>query len=133
VGESGLTVTSDDAGRTWSVLDGGSDGHLSDVALSGEVAIAVGSRGTILRSDGGPWQPLDSGTDAELRGIWHDRSADTWVVIGGSGVALRSTDGRTWTAEESGSDQELWGIFGDHAGRVIAVGTGGVVLERRLP
>jgi len=118
--------------RPWQIIEDEFTGHLSDVAVSEGVAIAVGSEGTILRREDGPWQAAENGTDAELRAIWHDQKTGTWAAVGDRGTALLSHDGLTWTAEQTGTGQSLWGIFGDHSGRIIAVGTGGIILERTL-
>ena len=70
---------------------------LNDVLWNGNEFLAVGNRGTILRSaDGIDWTSVDSGTEADLRAIaWN---GSTYAVVGDSAI-LVSDDGENWTPQ----------------------------------
>lgn len=68
---------------------------------SGKVLIAVGERGTLLRSEdfGRRWQAIKlASSDYDLRAVVHHARSGAWIVAGTQGKILRSVDGgNTWT------------------------------------
>jgi photosystem II stability/assembly factor-like uncharacterized protein len=130
VGDVGLSVVSDDDGATWRVVQTDVPGLLADVAMTDSAVIAVGRKGVILRL--GPdetWQPVDSGTEADLNAVWHDAATGQWVAVGSGGAALVSADGDTWGTSDTGTSATLYGLMGDGKGKVVAVGDTGTVLQ----
>lgn len=122
VGERGVVMRSDDAGRTWSGQQAPTTRALTSVAFLDErVGVAVGHGGTLLRTeDGGKaWQPVafkEIGQDAVL-GVTPLRSGVV-VAYGAFGMYLVSADqGRTWRRENTVSPE-----FDRHISKVIETG-----------
>lgn len=108
---------------------------LLDAARSGRDVIAVGERGTILRSTdhARTWQRVPSGTRATLTGISFAAGAEQsgWAV-GHDAIILASTDGgRTWAKQFQGDDLQdsFLDVLAVDAQRVIAVGAYGLYLQ----
>ncbi len=113
----------------------GSDGKgaLRGLAVQkGKPLLAVGDRGTILRSsdDGTTWEAVPSATPENLTDvIWNDGLA---VAVGHKGVALVSgDDGKTWKKVSTGSEVVLHraAVAGSS---LLAVGDKGTVLKIEL-
>lgn len=89
---------------------------------------AVGSAGTILRSDGVHFERTPSGTLTNVRAIW-GAAADAIWAVGEDGLILH-WDGTSWTPQESGTPlNDLHGVHGTSTTDVWAVGAGGIVLH----
>lgn len=103
------------------------------LALTGDGdgrVIAVGSRGTIVRSTdaGSTWRVVASGTGATLRAAWRSSSGSIFVA-GDDGTILRSTDhGERWTPMTSGTTAALLHLAGNDV-EVFAAGDGGTILR----
>ena len=108
---------------------------LNDVVWDGEYFIAVGDRGTILRSaDGIDWAERESGTDADLNAVAFDGTVI--VAVGLDTMVLLSTDhGESWSIKNSGGRVTLRGVVID-ASQIVAGGmdlnTGDVFMMRSL-
>lgn len=108
------------------------DVHFSD-AMTG---MAVGDRGTILRTENGgsSWVILPSGTEAVLYGVFLS-SVTTATIVGEEGTILRTTDGgNTWTPQSSGTTAILKEVYlrGADEGFVVGWlgdGTAGFILR----
>lgn len=107
---------------------------MADLAVhpsDGQRAIAVGARGTVLRSSdsGSSWVAGASGSSANLRSVTWPESTSA-VAVGSGGVILRSADmGATWSAVSSPTSQLLLdATSGDHE-MVWAVGLDGAVVR----
>ncbi len=98
----------------------------------------VGTKGVALHWDGKAWAKVDTGTTADLWGVWGPNKDDLWAVGGtvGAGVPviLRKQGGAAFQAltldpAENTRDAtaifKVWGIDG----LVFAVGEGGLVLQ----
>jgi hypothetical protein len=74
---------------------------LNDVLWNGNEFLAVGNRGTILRSaDGIDWTSVDSETVSNLHAIaWN---GFTYAVVGDAATVLVSDDGENWTHQSGG-------------------------------
>lgn len=105
---------------------------LSGHAVAG-LAVVVGERGHILRSDDGgrSWQQAEVPTRATLTGVYlHDKTLG-WAV-GHDQVILRTKDGaRTWQLLESQPEAEspLLDIWFEDARHGFAIGSYGLFLE----
>lgn len=108
---------------------------LLDGAIVGTAAIAVGERGTILRStdQGGSWRRLASPTRATLTGVSFAAQAAPrlgWAV-GHDAIILHTSDGgQTWAKQFQGDNLQdsLLDVLALDAQRVIAVGAYGLAL-----
>jgi photosystem II stability/assembly factor-like uncharacterized protein len=122
--------------RTWRAVEAGTGERLMSVALNRHgLAYAVGSFGTVLRSDdgGGSWSAaaLDwsslspTGAEPHLYDV-HVGDDASVTLVGEFGLVLQSANGTEWRVAHSG-EQSLFGlaIAGDKA---FAVGQGGLVL-----
>lgn len=100
---------------------------LLDGALAGDAVIAVGERGTLLRSTnaGATWQQANQPTPATLTGVAFAPDAEHGWAVGHDAVILATADaGRTWTRQYQGENLEdsfldVLALSRDH---VIAVG-----------
>src|SRR5216684_3696620 len=91
-------------GQTWTVQARGRSDPLYAVSFVNAVTgIAVGSAGTILRTQdgGGPWTAQASGTSNDLYGVSFV-DANTGTAVGYAGTILYTTDGgEAWTLQTS--------------------------------
>jgi len=125
---------SDDGGETWKVSKGSDGkGSLRGLAIrKGKLLLAVGDRGTILRSAdaGASWEVVASTTTENLTDVaWSDQLA---VAVGQKGVILFSNDdGKTWKAVPTGLAVALHRVAqaGD---RVFVVGEKGTMLHAEI-
>lgn len=111
---------------------------LLDAAFAGTDLVAVGERGTILRSpdNARTWQRVPSGTRTTLTGIAFapEPGATTGWALGHDALILATTDGgRTWSKQYQGDDLEesfldVAALDSTHA---IAVGAYGLFAETR--
>ena len=93
---------------------------------SGTDVFAVGDKGTILHYDGDSWDPMNSGTQAELKGVWGSGAGDVFAAgyIGSSGAGvIVHYDGNSWTPMNCGATGRLTGVWGTSATDVFALDT----------
>jgi photosystem II stability/assembly factor-like uncharacterized protein len=107
----------------------GTDSDLNAVAYNGEVYVAVGADGTIVKSaDGSAWTAPTNYfiTDHNLTGVTYGNGL--FVGVGKSAWVVASSDGDNWNSSSSGATvADLYGItFGD--GMFVAVGDSGVII-----
>ena len=100
VGDYGLVKRSKDFGNTWETIRGKYNlEHLKGVCYSGDNIYAVGSNGTLLKSedDGTNWIRIDINTDKDLNAVsFFGRNG---IIIGDSGLVVITNDyGETWNA-----------------------------------
>lgn len=89
-----------------------------------DTAVAVGSKGLLVRYSGGTWQPMPQTIDAnanEFNGVWGTAPGRVWAV-GYSGLIVR-IDGTTPTELRNDPNQNLNGIFGRSESDIYAVGS----------
>ncbi len=112
--------------------------RLAAVAWSGEALVAVGKRGTIMRStDGERWTRVaESGTGENLRDVtWN---GTRFVAVGDHGAIVLSRDGDRWRparrpavpVQDAPPDDPEWPLYGFNGiawsgKRFVAVGWGG--------
>ena len=92
--------------------------------------IAVGERGTILRTDDGgrKWNSARAPVNSTLLSVQFISEDDGWIV-GRNGVILRSDDrGRTWIESESTTRSNLYALFINKK-TGWAVGADGLILR----
>jgi len=107
VGQKGSLIWTAD-GKTWQKGNTGVTEDLTRVAIGreGTVAIVVGNKGTVLRSEdsGKTWKAITSGVTKNLRGVAIVRKKGTTglsALIVGEGPTLLTSadDGKTWKSE----------------------------------
>lgn len=86
---------------------------------------AVGSTGTILRTDGVHFEQTPTGSVVNLRAIWGANATAIWAV-GEDGLILH-WDGSAWAPQDSGAAVSLHGVHGTSSTDVWAVGEQGTV------
>lgn len=93
----------------------------------GGLYLAVGARGTILRStDAATWTAQSSGTANDLYAIAAN-GVGGYVAVGQAGSILSSPDGVNWTRQNSGTGNDLYAItYGN--GIWLAAGKSGTLL-----
>lgn len=104
---------------------------LLDMTREGHELVAVGERGTILRTgDGHTWSAAPTPTPHTLSAVTFSPEG-TGIAVGHGGTLLRSTDqGRSWspvTVAEAGHEA-LLGVTALGGGRFIAHGAFGLIL-----
>ena len=90
-------------------------------SISESDIFAVGSVGTIIRSDGTTWTVMNSTTNLELNAVWGASANDVYAV--GEGGVIMHFDGTSWLPsylEPEGSP--LWSIWGSSASDVFVGG-----------
>lgn len=117
------------ASSSWIEQDHGTMQSVRGVVKAGDVLIAVGNSGYMMRSsdEGVTW----SLTDRISSAWWHDVTLESdgdVVAVGESGTySTSSNDGATWSSTSLGTSSHLYGVdFSDSYGYVV--GAGGTVL-----
>jgi len=144
VGEHGIIVLSDDAGKTFRQATAvPASVTLSAVYFSdAEHGWAVGQWGVILAStDGGEhWtlQRSDASTDQPLFSVYFKDAQHGWAVGLWSLMLATQDGGRTWSqvtlpAPPGGgkADRNLYKVFANHEGHLFVVAEQGTVLRSR--
>lgn len=85
----------------------------------------VGADGTLLRYDGGKWNPTLSGSPYGLYGVWGASTTSVYAV-GAYGTILRH-DGATWTLMQSNTSRSFTSVWGSSDTDVFAAGTNGTI------
>ena len=108
-GEFAMILASNDRGQTWQVRHQG-DASLFAMRIDGQgLGFAVGQEGTVLRTRdaGATWQPLATGSRANLLDVWHSKEDE--VVAIGIRALLRSPDqGQTWASVGGRAVERSW-------------------------
>ncbi len=107
---------------------------LLDGATAGPAIVAVGERGTILRSTDGAhtWTPEASGAAATLTGLSFAADGRHGWAVGHDALILATTDGGvTWTRQWQGTNLEesFLDVLALDARHVIAVGAYGLYVS----
>ncbi|HSD20227.1 MAG TPA: IPT/TIG domain-containing protein [Anaeromyxobacter sp.] len=133
VAESGAIATSPD-GASWTARASGVTASLRGAAASPSALVVVGDGGAIVTSsDGGvTWTPRVSGTSYPLRRVtW---TGSEFLAVGSTGRLLRSADGTAWTtlptpytSSPNGYDLNDLAAIPDGGGRLVLVGSGGLI------
>lgn len=99
---------------------------------------AVGNAGAALRYDGSAWQPVDTGVDVPLWGVFAFAADDVWAVGGDAfdrdtpGVVLHY-DGSAWATETlptlDRDSAAMFKVFGVRPDDIHVVGAAGVLLH----
>lgn len=98
----------------------------------------VGKEGRVLRSldRGKSFRPVVTGYPTALTSIWGNDRGDVWIT-GQAGIFHSSDRGATWTPEKGGAladtNKKLNQIWGAVSGELLAVGYGGLIVQRHLP
>jgi photosystem II stability/assembly factor-like uncharacterized protein len=131
-----LTIEDNDKGsaigETWTLRNPlPSNEDLTDVASSGSVHVAVGSRTSILRSvDGINWTSQNIGLTAEQTLTAIEWTGTQFVAVGTAGHVVTSPDGLAWTIRTVDGGKNLRDLAVQTAGatvKLIAVGDQGSV------
>ncbi|MCZ0944924.1 MAG: YCF48-related protein [Gammaproteobacteria bacterium] len=108
-GEFAMILASGDRGQTWQVRHRG-DASLFAMHVDGQGSgFAIGQEGTVLRTRdaGATWQPLATGSRANLLDVWHSKEGE--VVAIGIRALLRSRDhGQTWASVGGRAVERSW-------------------------
>lgn len=104
---------------------------LLDAAFSGEAIIAVGERGTIIRSEdhGRSWNRMQTPDSATLTGVaFSEDGVSGWAVGHGASILASKDRGKTWTRAYQGpkADQAFLDVAVIDQTRIIAVGAYGL-------
>jgi hypothetical protein len=84
--------------------------------------------GVQISADGlGSWSIMDSGTTADLYGIWG--SSNNNVFAAGRAGTILHYNGTSWSAAASGSTADLYGIWGSGSTDIYSVGQLGTILH----
>ncbi|GEM_PF-2156047 len=133
VGEGGLVLRY--VGGQWEQEDTGISG-LEEIALRGVWGesghlFVVGDKGTVLHKKGSNWAKEQSLTSYKLHTVWGSSLLDLYIGGAAGSILVRGGDNWTPTVVASGSValQAIGGLMG--AG-VVAVGTGGTIVEQKL-
>jgi hypothetical protein len=135
VGQRGYVAVRKDTGSgarwqpafQYQALSGANMGHDDALygvfALDRNTAVAVGSKGLLVRYVGGAWQAAAQTIDAsgnEFNGVWASAPGRVWAV-GYNGLIVR-VEGSTQTQLHMDANQSLYGIYGRSESDIYAVG-----------
>jgi photosystem II stability/assembly factor-like uncharacterized protein len=117
------------AGELEQVHDGGPAIRAVGVSATGQIAVAVGDDGRILRSiDGGTsWQAQTAG-DGALHDVWVTGDGGRALAVGDGGRLVAIHDAG-WDEQPIADDVALRGIHLSADGRGMVVGDGGTALQ----
>ncbi|QBR02843.1 WD40/YVTN/BNR-like repeat-containing protein [Paraburkholderia pallida] len=136
VGERGVILLSDDAGKSWrrAAVTPDEASTLTQVFfVSPSIGVAVGHDGWILRTvDGGEhWQEthFDHRHSDPLLAIWGQANGPLFVIGSFGQLFVSHDEGATWTAGKTPTgDRHLNAIAGDGKGRIVIAGETGTLL-----
>lgn len=114
VGNTGVILTSSDAGVSWTARTSGTEEYLHDVACGGTTCFAVGNTGTVLQSDDAAvtWGTVSVGSTESFATIFIRPTSDKIWIGGSNGTILYSSDGGTsWSAQDSNTTFPIQDIF----------------------
>ncbi len=131
VGDKGIILKTEDAGKSWLAIDSGINERLSSIAFSSNnQAIISGYNGTILYSSdiGTSWTVVESGSTNWLLSVAYSNTNQAFAV-GRSGTLLRSENaGKTWLSINSNTTNRLLSIAFSSNKHALAVGDKGTIL-----
>jgi photosystem II stability/assembly factor-like uncharacterized protein len=127
VGEDGLILTTIDGGAEWAAQPSGTNRALLGLAGTRDYAVAVGEKGTILRSDDfETWSTIDAGTSETLNAV--AGSGDAYWAVGSKGATVGSTDrGLSWKSSPPVVPRDLMSVSVASPLSAVAVGRRGAV------
>ncbi len=109
-------------GGTWKAENSGTQMDLESVTAVGDVALAVGAFGTVLRrGKDGVWAKESSGTSTPLHRVVGAANGEAAAVGDNGVILLRKADG-TWSVGFEQPGLFLFGVERLADGRVVAVG-----------
>jgi photosystem II stability/assembly factor-like uncharacterized protein len=119
-GYGGKILLTGDGGRSWEVVQSGTDGAIYNIAMVDESnGWAVGQIGTVLKTtDGGKsWQKVDAGTQSTLFSVYAP-TPQRMIAVGERATVISTDDGgATWKSvkieskqAEAGSDEAMVGL-----------------------
>lgn len=124
------TIRTSSDGKNWisRVPNTGADAFgLLAVTHGGGQFVAVGAIGTIILSfDGIHWEPIESGTFADLNAVTYAFSQ--YVTVGLGGTVLVSQDGEVWEPRSVGATRDLNAVV-VHQGALYCAGAGGFMAK----
>lgn len=134
VGDGGALVITNDAGAHWTTVKATSiDLHAATIASGSGTWLAVGAKGTVLRSidDGAIWSTSTIDGASDLRGVATDVGAHLVLVVDAAGAIWSSTDAGLHFTLETNAPASLDAIaIDDQGGPALAVGAHGTVMLR---
>lgn len=92
VGLGGVVLHTADGGMSWQAQQTGTQVSLFGIEALGDSLYVVGGEGTMLRSDGSTWQPVDHGKPVRLYLRAIEALDEQHLLIGGIGGALHVFD-----------------------------------------
>jgi hypothetical protein len=125
VGERGVMVVRSGVGKPWRRIATDTPEDLLSVWGYEGGAVAVGTRGTVVRLVGENVVRDQTPTGLDLRDVWG--TARSLVAVGNRGMVLRF-DGERWNELETGVLNDLHAVWGLSPDKVVAVGSGGTIL-----
>lgn len=114
VGNSGVILTSSDAGITWTSRTSGTEEYLHDVACDGTTCFVVGNTGTVLKSDDAAmsFEAVSVGSTESFATIFMRPASDKIWIGGSNGTILYSSNGGAgWVAQDSNTTYPIQDIF----------------------
>lgn len=138
VGDHGRVVRCDarhEGEQHWQEMDTGVTGHLRGIlGLADGALMACGRNGLVIRRDGDAWQPMQTGTGADLNRLWALAPDDIYALGGshdpasnGSLGCLLHFDGDHWSRVPArGRIERLRGMAGDARNLVLVGDRGGI-------
>ena len=133
VGEAGATVTSDDAGMTWSPVGerflGSNFGRLR--ATNSEIAHMVGPDGTIARTvdAGQSWFTVGVPTTAAVYDASFPAQTIGYAIDVNGGAFRTANGGSSWSILNTGAAEDPRAVIALDANRVLLIGPTGVRLS----
>lgn len=119
----------EDAGRTWSKvgIENQDENFYEVQSVASDDVSVCGGGGKVFWYDGRDWQEFDV-ADHALRGL--DRDATFGLASDAAGYTYERTGVGVWERMDTPTDEALFGIVRSTTGPDVAVGDGGVIVER---
>ncbi|MBZ0203067.1 MAG: T9SS type A sorting domain-containing protein [Ignavibacteria bacterium] len=98
VGDNGLIYNTTDSGLNWSLIPAFTSNKLNNIAVHGNIMVAVGDSGTIARStnSGRTWALIPTGASFNFKSVSINDSG-TGFIVGNSLTLYKTTDhGQSW-------------------------------------
>lgn len=135
VGEDGLILHSQNAGKNWQIKTSGTHKKLHSIVFDPEYKtwVSVGEQGTILQGKTNQfdhWNIIDAGQQATLSGIYYVAAQKKLLAIGENGVLLVSDDGgNQWQTIALQTEATLTGLVSINPQTIIITCADGSILR----
>lgn len=130
IGQGGLSLSSQDNGKTWSQYSFGTTQDLYHISAKGDSGYLVGASGYLSYFANGVWNVYTTNTTEHLYAAFDLGDNKTAFIGGTSGLIWKTTlGGISWSVQTTGTLETIRGLYFSDVNKGFAVGTKGTFLK----